>query len=741
MFVLWNSNLYKNSQQEKTHNPSTMKRTLNFFIGVMTTLLMSFQANASHIMGGDVSYSWLGGNDYQFELTLYRDCSGIPAPANFFLYMSSQSCGLSDTLTLTQVNGTGQEITPICPGVQSTCNGGTAMGVQKYVYQATTTLAGNCSDWVFYSTDCCRNASITNILTPGSYGIYISATLDNLNFPFNNSPSFGNDPIVFLTTGSTHTINNGAFDLDGDSLAISLTSALDMTGYSVNYASGFSPTNPIMSSPAMVTNPFNGDITVTPTQMGVDVVVYKVDEYRNGQLISSVSRDIQVIINNSTNQLPSISGINGSGSFVTSVCAGNTLQFTIQSSDADAVDSTFISIQSPGNLNPSILSFGGQQDSVSITLPTDTSMISAQAYIFYITVNDNACPYKGQQQYAIEVYINACSQDVWPGDANSDLTCDLYDLLPIGVAYGASGPVRSGASTAWVAQPSTDWGQTLASSVDYKHVDCNGDGIIDANDTTAIGLNYGQTHPLRLAPMPSIDAVNNIYLIASRDSAGPSDTFAVQTVLGSSMNPVSAIYGIAFRVEFSPTVVDSTASSLQFINSSLGTPGTDLLTFVRPNWAAGFIDAVAVRTDHSNVSSDSTISLFDVVIIDNVSARMTCNFRLSKVRGIMNDGTIQNFVPIDDSVNIASSTTGIAGVDAASNFFAFPNPARDIVTLYSKAEINAVSILDLTGKQMMKIRNYTSGTSIDVSSLPQGCYILRTENNSGLHQKLLNITR
>ena len=107
----------------------------------------------------------------------------------------------------------------------------------------------------------------------------------------------------------------------------------------------------------------------------------------------------------------------------------------------------------------------------------------------------------------------------------------------------------------------------------------------------------------------------------------------------------------------------------------------------------------------------------------------------------MNDGTIQNFVPIDDSVNIASSTTGISGVDAASNFYAFPNPARDIVTLYSKAEINAVSILDLTGKEVMKIRNYTSGTSIDVSSLPQGCYILRTENNSGHHQKILNITR
>ena len=79
-------------------------------------------------------------------------------------------------------------------------------------------------------------------------------------------------------------------------------------------------------------------------------------------------------------------------------------------------------------------------------------MISAQAYLVYANVSDNACPFHGQQQYAFEIYVNACSQDVWPGDANSDLTCNLYDLLPIGLAYNASGPVRAGASTAWTAQ-------------------------------------------------------------------------------------------------------------------------------------------------------------------------------------------------------------------------------------------------------------------------------------------------
>lgn len=718
-----------------------MKRNFYIFLGFIAAILFTTPSQASHLMGGDLSYTWLGGNIYRFELNVYRDCSGIPAPTNTTLSISSVSCGIYTNATMTPVAGTGQEITPLCQGVLSTCNGGTTMGVQKYTYESIDTLPANCSDWNFSVSDCCRNASITNLQSAASFSMYIQASLDNLNFPFNNSPTFANDPVVFLTTGSSHTINNGAGDVDGDSLMVSLSPALESANSSITYNAGYTFLSPVISSPAMQVDPFSGDISVSPTQSDVDVVVYTVQEFRNGQLISSVTRDIQVIISNSLNQLPSLTGINNTGINTTNVCAGSTLQFVIASNDADLTDSTSVNLQSPSGLVATTTPFGVQQDSLLVTIVTDSTMVSAQPYIFYANVSDNACPIHGQQQYAIEVYVNACSQDVWPGDANSDLTVNLYDLLPIGVAYNVSGPVRAGASSAWVAQASTDWGQALASGVDYKHADCNGDGIINANDTTEIGINYGQTHPLRLAPIPSVDAVNNIYLVASRDSAGPNDSFSVQTILGSSSNPVPAIYGIAYRIEFDATVVDSTLSTFQFINSALGTPGNNLLTFVRPNWSAGFIDAAAVRTDHVNVSSDSTISLFDVVIIDNVSARLTCNFKLTGVRGILFDGTVQNFIPIDDSVSVDNSTSGISSTGTNATFFAFPNPANQTVSIYSKNTISKVSIVDLSGKILMTMNNYTSGDQIDVSHLPQGCYFLQTENPSGKQQKLLSITR
>lgn len=718
-----------------------MKRYVYILATLLSGLLLSIPANASHIMGGELTYTWLGGNDYRFELNYYRDCQGITASATMSLQIQSASCGISTFLTLTQVAGTGQEITPVCSGVLTTCNGGAAMGFQKYSYEGTTTLA-SCSDWIFYILDCCRNGSITNLNNASSYGIWIQATLDNSNFAFNNSPSFASDPVLLLNAGTSQTINNGAFDTDGDSISISLAPALDNAGNPIPYNAGFSYLSPVTTATPISVNPVTGDIIMDPTQPEVDVIVYKVEEFRNGQLISTISRDIQAIVMNNVNQLPSLTGVNGTGNYYTNICAGDTLRFTVASTDPDATDSTRLTTSLPTGMNATVTSFGGQQDSIQIEWVTDSSMISSHPYLVYITVQDNACPYNGRQTYAVQVWVNACSQDVWPGDANSDLTVNLYDYLSIGLGYNATGPVRSGASLTWVAQPSTDWGQTFLSGVDYKHADCNGDGLIDANDTIAINTNFGQTHPLRLAPPVTEESINNLYLIASRDSAGPSDTFSVQTVLGSTINPVGSIYGIAYRLHFNSLVVDSARSVLQFNPSPLGTPGNDLLTFVKPNWTAGFIDAVAVRTDHFNTSSDSTISLFDVVIIDNVSARTSCNFWLSDIRGVLANGEIQFFNPVDDSVSVNTSPVGISSPDISGAVSLYPNPSASEVLLNSaQSFIGKLIVRDLSGNECLSLQKYSSGQRIDVRSLPAGLYTIEVLTVNGFIRKKLSIFR
>jgi hypothetical protein len=41
--------------------------------------MLSFQSKASHIIGGDIYYDYLGNNQYRFFITLYRDCNSTGA--------------------------------------------------------------------------------------------------------------------------------------------------------------------------------------------------------------------------------------------------------------------------------------------------------------------------------------------------------------------------------------------------------------------------------------------------------------------------------------------------------------------------------------------------------------------------------------------------------------------------------------------------------------------------------------
>ncbi|MGB1243067.1 MAG: hypothetical protein ACPG49_11130, partial [Chitinophagales bacterium] len=91
-------------------------------------------------------------------------------------------------------------------------------------------------------------------------------------------------------------------------------------------------------------------------------------------------------------------------------------------------------------------------------------------------------------------YYSTIEDGVWPGDTNSDGIANNFDLLPIGTAYGSMGNPRINPTLAWIGQAADDWTDTLVGGVNYKHIDCNGDGEILLDDLEGIIQNYGKTH-------------------------------------------------------------------------------------------------------------------------------------------------------------------------------------------------------------------------------------------------------
>ncbi len=718
-----------------------MKRDFITLLIMLSIMLITCSGlRASHIMGGEITYSWVSGNSYQVTLSLYRDCSGINAPTSAMVNISSASCGISGlTANLFPTSSSPTIITPACPSLLTTCNGGSLVGVEKWDYSGTVTLPSACNDWIISRQECCRNSSITNLTNASSQPAMFTAELNNLDFPFNNSVQFSNHPIFFLSTGTTHTMNNGIYDVDGDSIVMELAPARSNINTFIPYNPGYDHLNPVFSNPASYLNQSTGDFVVSPVVTEVDVIVYQITEYRNGIMVGRTSRDVQVSITNFPNNLPQLSGVNGSNNFYSNLCAGDTLRFMVYSADADTSDSTFISLS--GIPGMSISSFGGQQDSVLVEFITDTTMVSSSPYLLHLNVSDNACPYFGRQSYTYRLFVNSCTADVWPGDANSDLQCNMYDVLSIGLAFNATGPVRPAATTNWVAESASAWSQDFISGVNYKHADCNGDGIIDAQDTLVIAQNYGLSHPLRVSSLPPSGIINSIYLSASRDSAGPSDSFRVQVGLGSSAFPVSPIYGIAFRLHFSSALVDSTLSGFSFVSSNFGTPGNDIITFTKFNWAAGYVDAVSVRNNQQNSLADSTVGILDVVIVDNISARAVSRFSLSNVRGITADGLEHYFNVVNDSVSIYSSTTGISRAEL-NNISVYPNPAKSELFINPAGmNVSKISITDLAGRVVVQNEYPQAKKSIDISTLSEGVYILNIHTPNGVAQRKIQVIK
>ncbi|TAH41908.1 MAG: PKD domain-containing protein [Bacteroidetes bacterium] len=426
---------------------------LNKFLPVLVTVLLwGFNpkgSKASHSMGADLTYRCLGGNTYEITLSFYRDCAGVPADQTANIAFTS-SCFPAGFATLSLIPGTGQEITPLCPSQVSTCNGGTFTGIQEYIYRGTVTLPGPCADWTMSYNLCCRNAAITNIDFPSSTQIYVFATLNNLITPCNNSPTFSNLPVPFVCLGQQYCYNHGAYDIDGDSLVYEVITPYDSPGLPVQYNGTFSPNNPLSSSPGMTFNSATGDICMTPTSLEITVMAVLVKEYRNGVLIGSVERDIQVTVIDCNNQLPALTGINGTNSFATSVCAGTQLCFNIQSSDPNASQNTTISWDqsipdATFTVNP------GNRQSASFCWTPSASDISSNPYCFTVLVQDDNCPFLGSQVYSYCVTVRGLAVNAGPNvsvgcNSNSTITASASGgngNYTYSWSNGATGPTIS----------------------------------------------------------------------------------------------------------------------------------------------------------------------------------------------------------------------------------------------------------------------------------------------------------
>ncbi|MBL7883713.1 MAG: gliding motility-associated C-terminal domain-containing protein [Bacteroidia bacterium] len=390
-----------------------MKKILFLSFLALFTFINVHTSKASHIAGGDISYTCIGNNQYQINLNLFVDCLGFDPGASQTITFTS-TCGGSQTIQVNVTNPGGTEISQLCPSQinNSTCNGGSLPGMWVFNFVGTVTLNPSCNTWTAGWGVCCRNNAILNLTNAASQNSYIETTMNTLTNPCNNSPAFTAQPIPYVCINQQVNYSYGVVETDGDSLYYTLVSALSASGAPLGYNGGYSPTSPI---PGIVLDPTTGLLTFTPTMLGNFVVVVLVQEYdSNGNLLGTVMRDIQFIVQNCSNIVPdptagAISNMTGTavqtGPFSIEMCEGSTFTFNAVYTDVNAGDILTLTTNLNTVLPGATLTTSGTNPLTATYTWIAPGGSANTNTTFSVTVNDGACPVQGQQTFVYDIQV------------------------------------------------------------------------------------------------------------------------------------------------------------------------------------------------------------------------------------------------------------------------------------------------------------------------------------------------
>ncbi len=537
---------------------------------------------ATHLMGGEISYQWVGGNNYLVTIRVYRDCAGIPLPLAFTLRVESQACGIVFTTSAPRIQLT--EVSQVCPQrlPQTRCNGGSLPGVQMGVYQTTVSLPATCPDWVFSISSCCRNNAITNLSSSGSFFTY--STLNNQAVPSNNSVQFMGAFMPYVCANMPITYDLGPVDPDADSLVIFFDDVLQGTTYSnatpIPFVPGLSKDSPLRSYIPITLDSFTGTMCFNPYPNQFAVVGFRVQEYRNNQLIAEVHREVQIVVMGcggsnpnppSFTGAPPQTGCGANSGCVDSVyggiqvgcnriiaCQGTPLVFTVEAHDPDSVLGQTLVLTSNATVALPGATFdttyvGGNSGHIRGTVSWTPT--TPGTYVVLFTVSDQACDIPLFSSFSVYIQVirdtPVLMDFVW-GPPGSGPLGNQPDSVPVLVEAPSCGTLGI------VFYTDSNYGDTVRATVVIE-----GSSTLGANEV-----------------LPSADTTFELVLLPGETS----DTLWLEALVDGIREPVETLYITTFgrcgRIsELAVLVVDSPEVQVHLNDSIFCSPDTVVMAF------------------------------------------------------------------------------------------------------------------------------------------------------------------
>lgn len=358
---------------------NTYSLRFSLFLSVFFLMLFSNEALATHNRAGEITIEQTGDLTIVATITTYTKTSSVQADKDSLKIVWGD--GSEEVIVRSNGGGNGQPLDN---------------DIKFNTYVASHTYPGRAT-YIISMQDPNRNGQILNVNGGNSDQIafYIETSFTFLNPQFqgyNNSPLLLQPPIDVGYVGQPFLHNPNAFDQEGDSLAYQLITpsmavSQEASGYISPTLIGAGPDNQIFFDE--VTGDFLWD---SPQQIGEYNIAILIKEYRQGQLISTIVRDMQIRILEGNNMPPVIETIDE-----ICVIAGEIVQFSVIATDPDIplqqIELTALGGPLLFEPNPATFQvpFGYQPQPVSgiFTWITPCEAISDQYYTVIFKAEDN----------------------------------------------------------------------------------------------------------------------------------------------------------------------------------------------------------------------------------------------------------------------------------------------------------------------------------------------------------------
>ena len=348
---------------------------------------------------------------------------------------------------------------------------------------------------------------------------------------------------------------------------------------------------------------------------------------------------------------------------------------------------------------------------------------------------------------------------VWPGDVDNNGIVNHYDLLFLGRACGYHGPVRTDTSLVFNEHQASIWNYTLpgSSQTNIAFADCDGNGVVNAEDTLVILRNYGLKHgPTRIDSFSTGTSEDPALYFATDDTDFlKGQQFDLHVTLGAPSLPVDDFYGIAFSYYYDTTIVKKSLVTATLDNRWIANAGINdtMVIFMQRNVPDSARIDIAVSQRYyagstamgRNISGYGNVAKISLVIEDNLIGKTNAIYKLGI--GAQNVKMVDmdlNTLPVNaktDTVTV-NTFTRIASMHAKdSKVTVYPNPASGIVNIdMGDMVAKEIELYDIAGSKVSAISPSKSGViGIDIHTLQAGLYIARIVTSEGVISKKVSV--